>query len=157
MPPPSRWFFAFVKSAFIPPHTAICFAASFCNITYFPFLGKLQAMLIVHRVMNVTRFRSFRVGARSIECFSSLSSRQKMLFLYPRYGKRLIFRAMQAMQFIRVYEHTEKTLFIRSALCSFMRIKKPRPPRGDCGFFCFLLGLFQMVKHLAVSAILVFP
>lgn len=31
-----------------------------------------------------------------------------MLFFYPRYGKRLIFRAMQAMQFIRVYEHTEK-------------------------------------------------
>lgn len=45
-------------------------------------------MLIVHRVMNVTRFRSFRVGARSIECFSSLSSRQKMLFFYPRYEKR---------------------------------------------------------------------
>lgn len=69
-------FFAFVKSAFIPPHTAICFAASFCNITYFPFLSTR----IVLRAMNVTRFRSFRVGARSIECFSFLSSRQKMLF-----------------------------------------------------------------------------
>ena len=56
-------FFAFVKSAFIPPHTAICFAASFCNITYFPFLGKLQAMLIVHRAMKATRFKRFRVAA----------------------------------------------------------------------------------------------
>lgn len=37
-------------------------------------------MHIVLRAMNVTHFRSFRVGARSIECFSFLSSRQKMLF-----------------------------------------------------------------------------
>lgn len=55
--------FAFVKSAFIPPHTAICFAASFCNITYFPFLGKLQAMLIVHRAMKAVRFQCFRIAA----------------------------------------------------------------------------------------------
>lgn len=56
-------FFAFVKSAFIPPHTAICFAASFCNITYFPFLGKLQAMLIVHRAMKAVRFQCVRIAA----------------------------------------------------------------------------------------------
>lgn len=31
-----------------------------------------------------------------------------MLFFYPRYGKRLIFRAMQAMQFIHVFGHTVK-------------------------------------------------
>lgn len=123
-----------------------------CNIQCFPFLSAH----IIHRVMKATRFKRFRVAAFPKNVLS-LSSRQKMLFLYPRYGKRLIFRAMQAMQFIRVYEHTEKTLFIRSALRSFMRIKKPRPPRGDCGFLCFLLGLFQMVKHLTVSAVLVFP
>jgi len=57
-----------------------------------------------------------------------------MLFFYPRYGKRLIFRAMQAMQFIRVYEHTEKTLFVRSALRSFMRIKKTATAAGRLRF-----------------------
>ncbi len=56
-------FFAFVRGAFIPQHTAICFAASFCNITYFPFLGKLQAMLIVHRAMKAVRFQCFRIAA----------------------------------------------------------------------------------------------
>lgn len=56
-------FFAFVRGAFIPQHTAICFAASFCNITYFPFLGKLQAMLIVHRAMKAVRFQCVRIAA----------------------------------------------------------------------------------------------
>ena len=44
-------------------YSAICFAASFCNITYFPFLGKLQAMLIVHRAMKAVRFQCFRIAA----------------------------------------------------------------------------------------------
>ena len=55
----------------------------------------------------------------------------------------------------RIWAYCKK-LYL-SAVRYFYAHKKPRPPRGDCGFLCFLLGLFQMVEHLAVSAVLVFP
>ena len=87
--------------------------------------------------MNVTRFRSFRVGARSIECFSFLSSRQKMLFLYPRYGKRIIFRAMQAMQFIRVSGHTVKNFIYPQCVVQFYAHKKTATAAGRLRFFLF--------------------
>ena len=64
---------------------------------------------------------------------------------------------MQAMQFIRVYEHTVKNFIYPQCVVQFYAHKKTATARGDCGFFCFLLGLFQMVEHLAVSAVLVFP
>ena len=100
-----------------------------CNIQCFPFLSAHYPPRY-----EGDSFQAFPCCSIPKECFHRLARDKKCCSYIPRYGKRLIFRAMQAMQFIRVYEHTEKTLFIRSALRSFMRIKKPRPPRGDCGF-----------------------
>ncbi len=59
-----------------------------------------------------------------------------MLFFYPRYGKRFIFRAMQAMRFIRVSGHTVKNFIYPQCVVQFYAHKKNRDRRGAIAVFC---------------------